>query len=86
MAAMAGPKMQLAAECNSLAANTTVKTGQAPITRKSIPVTKLAPPNNSIKIKKPTRPSERCGVNVAEKMVGSRSLPLSGVIVLTIPK
>jgi hypothetical protein len=31
MAAIAGPKTQLAAECNSLAANTTEKTGQAPI-------------------------------------------------------
>ena len=56
------------------------------MTRKSIPVTKLTPPNSNIKTRKPTRPSERCGVSVAEKMVGSRSSALSGVIALTIPK
>jgi hypothetical protein len=32
------------------------------------------------------RPSERCGVSVAEKIVGSSSSPLLVFIVLSIPK
>ena len=44
-----------------------------------MPETKLTPPNTSISTRKPTWPSERCGVSTAEKIVGSRSL-LSAVM------
>ena len=39
-----------------------------------MPETKLTPPKIPIRMKKPTRLSERCGVITAEKIVGSRSV------------
>ena len=43
-----------------------------------MPAMKLTPPNSAISTRKPTRPSERCGVSTAEKIVGSRSLVVGG--------
>src|SRR5262249_19161415 len=62
------------------------KTGQAPAIRNTIPVTKLAPPSTNISARKPLRPSERCGVSTAEKIVGSRAGSLSRTMALIIPK
>ena len=39
-----------------------------------MPATKLTAPKIAISSRKPTRPSERCGVITAEKIVGSSSL------------
>ena len=49
---------------------------------------KLMPPNTAISTKKPMLPSERCGVIVAEKIVGSSSVfsALSSLMALIIPK
>src|SRR5512143_681886 len=59
-------------------------TGQAPITRNSTPEMKLTPPMPSMSTRKPVEPSERCGVMIAEKMVGSGTAALSRLMVLTI--
>jgi len=56
------------------------RTGQAPVTMNSMPVTKLTAPNAIISTAKPTRGSERCGVITAEKIVGSRSSRLAAVM------
>lgn len=41
--------------------------------KNTMPAMKLMPPNTAIRIRKPARPSERCGVITAEKIVGSSS-------------
>jgi hypothetical protein len=46
---------------------------------------KLTPPKTPISTRKPTRPSDRCGVITAEKIVGSRSAALSAVMGDIIP-
>src|SRR5215203_4894534 len=56
------------------------KTGQAPISQKAMPATKLTAPMKIISTRKPVRLSERCGVTRAENSVGwssagSKSLP-----------
>ena len=53
-----------------------------------MPETKLTPPNTSISTRKPTWPSERCGVSTAEKIVGSSvsAVILSEVMALSIPE
>ena len=43
---------------------------------------KLRPPTSTITSRKPVRPSERCGVSIAEKSVGSADRSLSGCIML----
>src|SRR5262249_47359185 len=53
-------------------------TGQAPTIRKKMPAVKLMPPSTSMKIKKPSGPSDRCGVGTGEKIVGSGGGALSG--------
>src|SRR5215211_8098810 len=55
-------------------------TGQAPISKKATPATKLTAPMKIISTRKPVRLSERCGVTRAENSVGwssagSKSLP-----------
>ena len=49
-----------------------------------MPVTKLIPPSTAMKIRNPVGESERCGVNTAEKIVGSGFGSLSGVMPLNI--
>src|SRR5215831_3161355 len=73
---------------NSTSSPKKPKTGQAPINRKATPEQKLTPPNTIISTRKPTLPSERCGVIVVEKMVGSglSAVMLSEAMALSIPE
>src|SRR5215467_4646889 len=48
--------------------------------RKAIPAAKLTMLRNAIRIRKPARLSERCGVSIAENNVGGSSYGLLGVI------
>src|SRR5690606_24717118 len=47
------------------------KIGQAPIMRKTDPTVRLTPPSTIITTMKPERDSERCGLSLAVKSVGS---------------
>src|ERR1700681_3466197 len=58
-------------------------TGQAPAIKNAMRAMKLTAPKKPISTRKPTRPSERCGVIIAEKIVGSR---LSAVMGVSIPE
>ncbi len=49
-----------------------------PISKKTMPATKLTPPNTHHQDEKAARASERCGVIIAEKIVGSRSVGVVG--------
>ncbi len=50
-----------------------------------MPVPKLSAPITSMRLRKPLRLSERCGVSTAENSVGSVRAALSGVMMPTIP-
>ena len=52
-------------------------TGQAPSQKKNRPPMKLKPPTSAITATKPVPDSERCGVMIAEKSVGSGQGSLS---------